>query len=55
MNHKDVAQPNWCQRLTAVDRRARSPIIWGHVHPYGRYVLDMDTRLALASIASSVA
>ncbi len=44
-----LEQAEWRQRLTAVDRRALTPLIWAHVNPYGRYVLDMDTRLALTA------
>ena len=39
----------WCQRLTAVDRRALTSLIRGHVNLYGRYELDMTTRLALTA------
>lgn len=34
---------------TVEDRRALSPLFWTHVNPYGRFVLDMDSRLDLAS------
>jgi hypothetical protein len=44
-----LAEPHWRERLTAVDRRALTPLIWGHVNPYGRYVLDMNSRLALSA------
>jgi hypothetical protein len=30
------------------DRRALSPLFWSHINPYGRFRLDMDTRLDLA-------
>ncbi len=44
-----LAQGHWRERLTANDRRALTPLIWGHVIPYGRYELDMATRLALSA------
>jgi TnpA family transposase len=44
-----LAEPHWRERLTAVDRRALTPLIWGNVNPYGRYVLDMNSRLALSA------
>jgi hypothetical protein len=40
--------PAWAGRLTAADRRALNPLFWSHVNPYGRFRLDMDTRLDLA-------
>jgi len=39
--------PAWAKRLTTDDRRALSPLFWSHVNPYGRFDLDMDTRLDL--------
>ena len=42
-----LAQPHWQGRLTENDRRALTPLIWEHVNPYGRFELDMTTRLSL--------
>jgi hypothetical protein len=42
-----VAQFHWRGRLTATDLRALTPLIWEHVNPYGRFELDMTTRLPL--------
>ena len=36
------------RRLTGARLRALTPLIWDHVNPYGRFELDMTTRLALA-------
>jgi len=33
--------------LTTTDLRALTPLIWEHVNPYGRFDLDMATRLPL--------
>lgn len=33
------------QLLTAADRRGLSPLFWSHANPYGRFQLDMDSRL----------
>ena len=41
-----LARPHWANRLTARDRHALTPLIWEHVNPYGRYELDMRTRIA---------
>jgi len=43
-----LKRPQWAQRLTAVDLRAITPLIWEHVNPYGRFELDMETRLPLS-------
>ncbi|MET8054512.1 Tn3 family transposase [Streptosporangium sp. NPDC005286] len=39
--------PKWTSKLTDEDRRALSPLFWTLVNPYGRFRLDMDTRLDL--------
>ena len=41
---------NWqekLEKLTPRDYAALTPLIWEHVNPYGRFDLDMNTRLAL--------
>jgi hypothetical protein len=40
-----AVRPGLAGRLTEEDRRALSPLFWSHVNPYGRFRLDMDTRL----------
>ena len=42
-----LKQPHWKDRLTPGDLRAITPLIWEHVNPYGRFELDMTTRLAI--------
>ena len=42
-----LVQPHWRKRLTAVHLRALTPLVWEHVNPYGRFELDMETRLPL--------
>jgi TnpA family transposase len=41
-----LARPEWQGRLTARDLHALTPLFWGHVNPYGRFELDMATRIA---------
>ncbi|MFJ2406679.1 Tn3 family transposase [Streptomyces xanthochromogenes] len=43
-----LRDPAWEAKLTDEDRRALSPLFWAHINPYGRFRLDMDTRLDLA-------
>jgi TnpA family transposase len=47
MMQQILRRPHWENRLTPVDLRAITPLIWEHVNPYGRFELDMDSRLAL--------
>lgn len=39
--------PAWAAKLTDEDRRALNALFWTNVNPYGRFQLDMDTRLDL--------
>jgi TnpA family transposase len=47
MIQKLLAQPHWQGRFTPRDYAALTPLIWEHVNPYGRFDLDMNSRLAL--------
>ena len=42
-----LARPHWVDRLTPRDHQAITPLIWDHVNPYGRYELDMDSRIPI--------
>ncbi len=42
-----LADSKWAEKLTDADRRALSPLFWTHVNPYGRFELDMNSRLDL--------
>ncbi|MGW3969930.1 transposase [Streptomyces ardesiacus] len=42
-----LADKKWADMLTDADRRALSPLFWTHVNPYGRFELDMNSRLQL--------
>lgn len=42
-----LSEPAWANRLTDADRRALTPLFWTHVNPYGKFTLDMDSRLDL--------
>ncbi|MFI1933047.1 Tn3 family transposase [Streptomyces sp. NPDC020330] len=42
-----LADSMWADSLTDADRRALSPLFWRHVNPYGRFELDMSSRLEL--------
>ena len=50
-----LAEPAWAARLTTDDRRALTPLFWTHVNPYGKFTLDMDSRLDLNPPEASLA
>jgi TnpA family transposase len=43
-----LATPAWEERLTPLDLRGLTPLLYAHVTPYGRLQLDMAARLSLA-------
>ncbi|NJN47457.1 MAG: Tn3 family transposase, partial [Candidatus Competibacteraceae bacterium] len=42
-----LAEPCWLNKMTPEDFRGLSPLIYGHVNPYGRFELDLHTRLPI--------
>jgi hypothetical protein len=47
MAQEILADPAWQKRMTVADWRALTPLFYGHVNPYGRFDLDMNSRLQL--------
>jgi hypothetical protein len=41
----------WANKLTGEDRRGLSPLFWANVNPYGRFRLNMESRLDLGIAA----
>jgi TnpA family transposase len=50
-----LADTAWLGRMAEEDFRALTPLIRAHVNPYGRFELDMETRLPLDEPAELVA
>lgn len=44
-----LADPDWYNRFTDADWRGLTPLFYKHINPYGRFDLDMDYRIPLAS------
>lgn len=44
-----LEEPGWPERMTSRDLAALSPLITQHINPYGRFDLDMETRLPIAA------
>ncbi len=51
MLQRVLAEPAWAERMTPADARALTPLVWGHVSPYGAFDLDMERRLDLDALA----
>jgi TnpA family transposase len=47
MLQRVLTQPHWAGRLSTRDLSALTPLFWDHINPYGRFELDMETRLLL--------
>ncbi|MGB3758904.1 MAG: Tn3 family transposase, partial [Rivularia sp. (in: cyanobacteria)] len=44
-----LSQSKWMKLMKEEDLRALSPLIWGHVNPYGTFRLDLNERLPIES------
>jgi hypothetical protein len=42
-----LSEDAWRTRMQSEDWRALTPLIYGHVHPYGRFDLDLQERLVI--------
>jgi hypothetical protein len=47
--------PEFHDRMGEAERRGLSPLFWTHVNPYGRFRLDMNTRLDLTAAPARAA
>ena len=55
MIQRVLSEPSWSGRLTTEDLRGLTPLIYGHVNPYGIFRLDMDARLPIDPTDGSAA
>jgi len=46
-----LSHEQWMELMKPDDLRALSPLIWGHVNPYGTFRLDMNERLLIETAA----
>jgi len=46
-----LSHEQWMELMKADDLRALSPLIWGHVNPYGTFRLDLNERLLIETAA----
>ncbi len=53
MLQRVLAEPAWIARMTPADARALTPLVWGHVSPYGAFDLDLEQRLDLDMLAAA--
>ena len=47
MLQRVLGEDAWRERMTQADVRGLTPLVWGHVSPYGRFDLDMASRIDL--------
>ena len=47
MIQRVLKEQRWFRRMGVRELRALSPLIYSHVNPYGRFELDMHTRLLI--------
>ncbi|WP_269085693.1 MULTISPECIES: Tn3 family transposase [Agrobacterium tumefaciens complex] len=47
-----LAEPAWHGRMAPEDYRGLTPLIYAHVNPYGRFDLDLGSRIDFSKIAA---
>jgi hypothetical protein len=47
MIQRVLAASGWWERMTPADWRGLTPLLYGHVNPYGVFRLGLDERLPL--------
>ena len=47
-----LVEPKWVDRMTPEDYRGLTPLIYGHVNPYGRFDLDLNSRIDFDRLAA---
>lgn len=47
-----LVEPNWASRMTSEDYRGLTPLIYSHVNPYGRFDLDLNSRIDFGRLAA---
>jgi hypothetical protein len=52
MIQRVLGEPSWQEGLGLEDLRALTPLVYGHVNPYGTFRLDLDDRLPIESEAA---
>lgn len=53
MIQKILVEPTWYEQMTVRDLAALSPLMTQHINPYGRFELDMDSRIELEAVAAA--
>lgn len=47
-----LVEPQWAGRMTPDDYRGLTPLIYSHVNPYGRFDLDLNSRIDFGRLAA---
>ena len=42
-----LSEKIWYDKMTKEDFRALTPLIYGHVNPYGKFNLEMNKRIVI--------
>jgi TnpA family transposase len=47
MMQRVLTEPGQMERMSEADLRGITPLVWGHVNPYGTFSLDLEQRLVI--------
>jgi hypothetical protein len=53
MLQRVLDEPHWRKRMTDVDLRGLTPLVYSHVSPYGSFELNMKERIDLEQRAAA--
>ncbi len=53
MMQQVLGEPSWQERMQPEDFRALTPLVYGHVTPYGTFQLDMNKRLVFEEVVTA--
>lgn len=47
-----LTEPSWQGRMAPEEYRGLTPLIYAHVNPYGRFDLDLESRIDFGKITA---
>lgn len=53
MIQRVLVDPAWYEQMTVRDLAALSPLMTQHINPYGRFELNMETRLPIETFVEA--
>jgi len=52
MLQRILSEPSWANRMTTEDWRTLTPLLYGHIKPYGQFDPDLERRINFDRMAA---